>query len=587
MSLAFGNKQFRNLQQQVWKNMTDIEGLKAASEVLNSFGIEIIGKVDTPEELPSNLTYDGRYGDAYLVGTSLPYSYWVWTRPLQPGGLSSWVDVGIFPAPGPQGEQGPKGDQGEQGAPGRGLLVSPIQPVPEQVGQAWLNTATYNLYESKMANDILYWNLVGSIQGPIGPIGAQGVQGPQGEPGPKGDQGPQGPEGRTIHIVDIVAGDGDLPDPTLVPNSSYGYLVGNAAPYNLYVVVGETAAEHRWVDLGSATYGAQGSTVTVNGLPVDTFNADTKRDVVTGNARVYVVNSLGNQSSLPYATEAIANSIPLRTNNMTIKTGEPAQANDAANKEYVDTVAATKVTINTTQNKAIVYGTTTGPSGPTPYDYEVNVNPDFPAGGKLAFTNSIGNLSVATPTNPNHAASKAYVDSKVSDSIPPVYTSQERALSIHPTALNYCNLYLTGPGNYYANLNSYSKPAQYASMDDVADGSLRQITIWVNSGASTTFTHGQDCAGPIGLYIDLRPYASKWADNVSIRFVNSSGEPVYGSVYQAIKGTYFDATVFTTAADGAMTNVLNPNTVNYLSLNIDIKAGARRLVTGYINTMNI
>jgi hypothetical protein len=83
-------------------------------------------------------------GDAYGVGASEPYDYYIWD-----GVHEEWVNAGDLRGPqgpeGPQGQQGPKGDTG--------------------------------------------------AQGPQGPQGETGPQGPQGETGPQGPQGEQGPPG--------------------------------------------------------------------------------------------------------------------------------------------------------------------------------------------------------------------------------------------------------------------------------------------------------------------------------------------------------------------------------------------------------
>ena len=81
--LKFGNKEFRNLQEQVLKNMRDIQNVMQGTTVLAEFGIKVIGQVDTAEELPDPATYEGEYGDAYVVGTEEPYEYYIFTRAFE------------------------------------------------------------------------------------------------------------------------------------------------------------------------------------------------------------------------------------------------------------------------------------------------------------------------------------------------------------------------------------------------------------------------------------------------------------------------------------------------------------------------
>lgn len=116
--LVYKNKEFRNLQEQVAKNMRDIQNIMQGTTVLAEFGIKVIGQVDTAMELPDPATYEGEYGDAYIVGTEEPYEYYIFTRAFEGQDEPSWFDLGIFPVPGPQGEQGPEGPQGPQGQTG-------------------------------------------------------------------------------------------------------------------------------------------------------------------------------------------------------------------------------------------------------------------------------------------------------------------------------------------------------------------------------------------------------------------------------------------------------------------------------------
>lgn len=51
--LKFGNKEFRNIQEQVLENMKDIANLKEGTAVLSEFGIKIVGEVDSLQDLPS------------------------------------------------------------------------------------------------------------------------------------------------------------------------------------------------------------------------------------------------------------------------------------------------------------------------------------------------------------------------------------------------------------------------------------------------------------------------------------------------------------------------------------------------------
>ena len=55
--LKFGNKEFRNLQEQVEENMKDIEKLKNGQAVLDEFGIKVVGEVESVDDLPTVSEY--------------------------------------------------------------------------------------------------------------------------------------------------------------------------------------------------------------------------------------------------------------------------------------------------------------------------------------------------------------------------------------------------------------------------------------------------------------------------------------------------------------------------------------------------
>ena len=214
--LAFGNKEFRNLQEQVLKNMDDIKSIKEGSYVLDEFGIKVIGQVATSDDLPSGQDFE--YGDAFAVGTETPYELWIWTRTDEQGLIGYWLDIGAFPVPGPQGETGETGATGPQGPQG----------------------------EKGDKGD----------KGDTGEQGPQGAKGDKGDTGATGAQGPKGDTGTTYTILGQVDDESDLPDPSLVDRHG-AYLVGTTEPYELYVVSGESN-DLEWLDAGVIAIGPQG-----------------------------------------------------------------------------------------------------------------------------------------------------------------------------------------------------------------------------------------------------------------------------------------------------------------------------------------
>ena len=121
--LKFGNKEFRNLQEQVAKNMKDIQFILAEEGVLNEFGIKVVGQEDSAGDMPTVADYkennpDWAYGDAYAIGEEAPYELYILTRANGTHPDDYWFDIGEFPVPGPEGPEGPEGPQGPQGETG-------------------------------------------------------------------------------------------------------------------------------------------------------------------------------------------------------------------------------------------------------------------------------------------------------------------------------------------------------------------------------------------------------------------------------------------------------------------------------------
>ena len=104
--LKFGNREFRNLQEQVLKNMCDIQDIEQGATVLATFGIKVVGQVNQASDLPAPATYTGNLGDAFLVGTQAPYDYYIYTKAYDGQEQPAFYNLGQFPKPGPKGDQG-------------------------------------------------------------------------------------------------------------------------------------------------------------------------------------------------------------------------------------------------------------------------------------------------------------------------------------------------------------------------------------------------------------------------------------------------------------------------------------------------
>ena len=205
--LKYDGKEFRNLEEQVLKNKSDIEFLFDSQAVLNQFGIKVVGEVESADDLPESAD---DYGDAYAVGINSPYSLYIWTRANNVHPNDYWFNIGQFPLAGPQGPVGPRGATGEQGERG--------------------------------------------IQGPQGVQGIQGIAGPQGNQGPQGAQGVQGPKGDKgdagagFKVVGTLSNVNQLPTPSAdIQNEAYLVTIDGA--YHLYIITGE-APNLLWTDCG-------------------------------------------------------------------------------------------------------------------------------------------------------------------------------------------------------------------------------------------------------------------------------------------------------------------------------------------------
>ena len=241
--LNYGNKEFRNLQEQVLKNMDDIRFILEEEGVLNEFGIKVIGEEEAVADMPTVAEYkedneDWAYGDTYAIGTEAPYTLYVLTRANGSHPSDYWFDIGQFP------KQGPKGDKGDKGDIGNTPVVSATASTTTlSAGQSAAVTATVSGSAASPTISFAFEIPQGAqgIQGIQGPQGAQGIQGIQGIQGPKGDPG------SIYTILGVLASEGDLPNPASVLRTG-AYLVGVSDPYDVYVIIGTNDLE--WINLG-------------------------------------------------------------------------------------------------------------------------------------------------------------------------------------------------------------------------------------------------------------------------------------------------------------------------------------------------
>ena len=231
--LNFGNKEFRNLQEQVLENMKNIKSLQDLSLV----GINVDYIVEDLSSIQSPVA-----GQMAAVGAAAPYTLYVYYN-------SSWVSFGEFPKEGPQGLQGPAGPQGPQGPRG----------------------------------------LTGDI-GPRGSQGERGAQGPRGATGAKGEKGDKGDAGGPVTItvdnVKYTQSNGNITLPDYPHDGVWGSIEGNiesqadlqnALNAKEDVISATNMVPYEFVS-NKPTIGDATLTIQKNGVTLDTFTANATAD---------------------------------------------------------------------------------------------------------------------------------------------------------------------------------------------------------------------------------------------------------------------------------------------------------------------
>lgn len=283
--------EFRNLEEQVQKNKEDIAAHYNIDRVLAEFGIRIIGQVTSVNDLPNPDDFSGSYGDAYAVGTSAPYTFYIWTRADPNAGHTNdyWFNVGQLSILGPQGPQGIQGPQGETGE--RGSLWFSGNGIPSNaqnynVGDQYLDAQNGDVYSLIIESGSKIWMLQRNIIGPQGIQGIIGPQGLQGVPGPKGETGARGPAGPLVNIIGTLGNIDQLPDPETLQRQS-GYIIPIDGVYHVFIIIGETNSL-QWFDAG--LFGA-GTIITENGNVLTEWDAT--------NVLKYPLASEGSPIALP------------------------------------------------------------------------------------------------------------------------------------------------------------------------------------------------------------------------------------------------------------------------------------------------
>ena len=405
----------RNLQEQVEANKNEIQDILKQQNVLNQFGIKVIGKTDDASKLPSAITYQGEYGDAFAVGTEAPYDMYIFTRPFQDQIVNQWFNIGKFPVQGPKGDKGDVGPQGIQGIQGKGWLNGFGEPNASIgiVGDIYYDNGSANTYVKNAQGN---WVLSGNLRGATGAQGQTGPKGDKGDTGATGPMGPQGHAGTTTPIVAVVSSIDALPaDPAAFPGS--GALVavtGQEYEYDLYISSSEEGGSGpAWVRIGPFD---AGSVITSGGVYISEFNADTKLDKVTeagAYPRLYDVQADGTQSVISFTSSVVPYTVVQRngSNGDVLVPIIPSSADAAASKQYIDGgFVGRKLT---PEGQDSVYANIYSAGG-NREDVLLRI---ARAAVPYAIVSYTADGDVRVPTNPvsdQGATSKAYVDGKTS-----------------------------------------------------------------------------------------------------------------------------------------------------------------------------
>lgn len=170
--LKFGNKEWRNLEEQV-QFLT--EALRTG-KLIDELGIKVLGIYPNLQIATTTVPGPYYFGDAFEIGIKKPFNLYIYTRIDGSESIGDFVDFGPFPAPGPKGD---KGDKGDPGTPGRDGERGPM-----------------------------------GLPGPQGIQGLKGDKGDTGAVGPKGAKGDKGDIGPAFNVQATLASSDQLPTPT-------------------------------------------------------------------------------------------------------------------------------------------------------------------------------------------------------------------------------------------------------------------------------------------------------------------------------------------------------------------------------------
>ena len=493
----------RNVPEQVLQNSKDILYLKETGTTAN-LNIKVSGQYETYAELeaahPAE-TYlqdnpGSDYGAAYAVGNAPPYNYYVLTRPFGIDTKDHWFSIGLFPMPGPQGPKGPQGIQGQKGDRGSiwWTTESSLPPSGYNINDMCF-VANGDIYQANSNG----WQLIANIKGPQG---IQGNVGPQGKAGPIGPQGPKGDKGDVglmLQLAGTLDSVSQLPDPTTVPRNTAYIITINGTKF-VYGIQGTDTLE--WVSVGPA--GVQGP------------KGDKGDDGVGINDLVAIQMQYG-EESITYDT---TNGITVNAKGkVTYNSDIPGQSVQCDTEMKVPIVSGTGISmdadatnskVNINVDDHIPYFVNL-PTWPRVAIYRGDTKSwdflDYSAGATgytLARRTADGTLAVATPTEDNHAATKAYVDAAVAgvgggSSADIWIADQDHSTKNYTFSTTKAQVY-TFAGQ---SERVHSDPSITISYNSTVTSTTTKIIDMTSSTEDKLSTRGTICTNANGIYYDV------------------------------------------------------------------------------------
>lgn len=427
--ISIDNKYLPSIAEQVIENTRRIEEHYERDRVLEDYGIRVIGQFDFYEQFISAYPaaeYTGAYGDCFIVGPAAPYTFYVFTRPFEEGGDNQWLDLGYLAIAGPEGPQGEPGEPGERGPQG-------IQGLQGERGYT----------------------------GPMGPKGAKGDKGDKGDPGKDGANGTPGDAVRIIGI--LTSAPSVMPDE--VPRDS-AYVVNDGTGSWLYFITGDEILIWDRVPFEN------GSVVLEEGLPVQTFDADSKVDKVSYGNQVYGTDEYGNAFTYTVGGNE-GNLVQYMVDNTLWTQTDGDTPYCAANVDYVDTeIANLKDRCVRRRGYETGYDTiyAEGPSASSGIKY-IRLSSSLAASASSTQYDGVimrdlnGQAEIAAPSSTLHIANKGYVDNAITNSI----RTTMKQIGSSTSAVTLANLLgATMPNGYVLEIVCYSTSASGSAKTGLA-----------------------------------------------------------------------------------------------------------------------